>query len=402
MATEKTDFRSELVKTDKTNKTNFVSNNDFLRAIFGNSMNGERPVVVSFKGNPGNAPAYEWSGSPWQGCNLPGDANNYFSLATFKPDEAGKYRRIKSRYCALYAVMLDDVGNKVLIERLTLSPSWLLETSPGNCQAGYLLRIPLADGPLADRLMNSIVATGLCDPGATGPRTRLARLPVAVNGKYSPAFNCRMLEWAPELRYSVEELINGLQLNMMNQHRQTKKNSNSKKELSVSVWLPQPEENAVLVSLRDRGLYKNPLGNGKHEITCPWVQEHTGEIDGGTVYYEPDDLWPIGGFKCQHGHCSQRHINDLLRLLDIEPIRRFSSCVDALPCRVGGRIDAAMIIPALCFKKVHRVGIESKRDLLLPAGPEGSSREEIVIELGSIRKVNVHVFNGFNLCPVCS
>jgi hypothetical protein len=62
--------------------------------------------------------------------------------------------------------------------------------------------------------MNAIVAAGLCDPGANGPRARLARLPEAVNGKHSPPFACRMLAWSPDLRYSVEELVDGLQLEM--------------------------------------------------------------------------------------------------------------------------------------------------------------------------------------------
>ena len=92
------------------------------------------------------------------------------------------YRRQRTRFAALHTVMLDDVGTKVSRERLTLPPSWLLETSAGNHQAGYLLRQPLADGDAADRLMDAIVAAGLCDPGANGPRTRLARLPAAVNG----------------------------------------------------------------------------------------------------------------------------------------------------------------------------------------------------------------------------
>ena len=154
-------------------------------------------MVVSFTGNPATVPRKVWFGRPWQGSSdmttdLPADANNYFSLAVFRPDEAGKYRRQKARFHALHAVMLDDVGSKVSMERLTLPPSWLLETSPGNCQAGYLLREPLTDGLVADRLMNAIVAAGLCDPGANGPRARLARLPVAVNGKHSPPFSCRM------------------------------------------------------------------------------------------------------------------------------------------------------------------------------------------------------------------
>lgn len=125
---------------------------------------------------------------------FPENTNNYFSLAVFLPDDAGQYRRQKMRFHALHAIMLDDVGTKVAMEKLTVAPSWLLETSPGNHQAGYLLNDPLTDGNMADRLMHAIVAAGLCDPGANGPRTRLGRLPIAVNGKHEPPFRCRMLE----------------------------------------------------------------------------------------------------------------------------------------------------------------------------------------------------------------
>lgn len=66
-----------------------------------------------------------------------------------------------------------------------------------------------------------------------------------------------------------------------------------------------------------------------------------------------------------------------------------------------GRVDAALITPALCFEEVHYVGIEPKRDLFLLARPEGRSRKESVIELGRIGKVDVPVLHGFNLCPIC-
>jgi len=62
------------------------------------------------------------------------------------------------------------------------------------------------------------------------------------------------------------------------------------------VWLPRPDENPVLTALSVRGMYKAPLGVGKHGVSCPWVHEHTGELDNGTVYFEPDDNWAIGGF----------------------------------------------------------------------------------------------------------
>jgi hypothetical protein len=184
-----TDFASSGGETEKTGETDSVDNGAFLRAVFGENLADNRPVVVSFEGNPANAPGKVWFGRPWAGdvefpANLPASANNYFSLANFRPDESGQYRRQKAQFHALAAVMLDDIGTKVAMERLTLAPSWLLETLPDNYQAGYLLREPLADGPTADRLMNAIVAAGLCDPGANGPRTRLARLPVAGGGEW--------------------------------------------------------------------------------------------------------------------------------------------------------------------------------------------------------------------------
>ena len=325
MNVSETVFPPVPVETDITDETDFVGNSEFLLAVFGDELEIALPVLVSFTGNPMKVPSKFWSGRPWQGrfdmmTDLASDANNYFSLAVFKPDEAGKYRRQKARFYALHAVMLDDVGTKVSMERLTLQPSWLIETSPGNCQAGYLLREPLTDGLIADRLMNAIVTASLCDPGANGPRARLARLPVAVNGKHSPPFACRMLVWSPNLRYSVEELADGLELEMAQAGRHKRQRTRPTHERTADgepVWIPRPDENAVLVGLRNRGLYKTPLGGGKHDITCPWVHEHTGQTDGGTAYFEPDDLWPIGGFKCLHGHCADRHVRDLLRELNI-------------------------------------------------------------------------------------
>ncbi|MDH4301521.1 MAG: hypothetical protein OEV51_05540, partial [Nitrospira sp.] len=108
------------------------------------------------------------------------------------------------------------------------------------------------------------------------------------------------------------------------------------------VWFPRPEENAVLAALRNRGWYKVPLGEGKHDITCPWMEEHTDRLDSGTAYFEPDDHWPIGGFKCLHGHCTARHIRDLLRVLDIEVgVARMKPTIRIMAGELHRVVDAA-------------------------------------------------------------
>jgi hypothetical protein len=86
------------------------------------------------------------------------------------------------------------------------------------------------------------------------------------------------------------------------------------------VFQGKAHENPVITTLKVRGLYKQPLGSGKHDITCPWLHEHTDAIDQGTAYWEPDGSFIRGGFKCHHGHCSTRHITALLAELGITSI----------------------------------------------------------------------------------
>lgn len=315
-------------ETDETDITDFsgVSNRDFLSAVFGTLPGEGRPVVVSFAGNPGTVPKSDWFGKSWSETepDLPPDHNCYFSLAAFRPDEAGQYRRRKAQFSVLYAIMLDDVGTKVPLERLELEASWMIETSRGNFQAGYILAEPLTNAAEADRLMKAIIAANLCDPGASGPTARLARLPVGVNGKHDPAFQCRLVEWNPGLRYSVEDLVFGFDLDLRQpgrpkaERRETAQADGINPE-DAELFTPRPDENPVIAALKTRGFYKTPLGGGRHDTTCPWRSEHTGGVDSGTAYFEPSEDFPSGGLKCQHGHCDHRHIRDLLAYLEVPP-----------------------------------------------------------------------------------
>ena len=359
-----TDFALDDSKTDKSDKTIVVSNIEFLQAVFGTNPKDGCPILVSFKGNPATIHKSKWYGHPCSNtseASLPDDANNYFSLAQFRPNEAGEYRRKKAQFQSLFAVMLDDIGSKVPLDRLTLPPSWLLETSPGNHQAGYILSVPIEDGKTADRLMNAIINARLCDPGANGPTARLARLPVAVNGKHSPPFPCKLKTWEPERRYSMQELVSGLQLEIIEPARSKQKNDSAASTHdadSEQVWMPRPEENIVITGLRKRNLYKSPLGEGKHDMTCPWVDEHTNRIDNGTAYFEPDDTYLLGGFKCQHGHCAERRISDLLRILDVDfKAARMKPAIRVIKGEIGPIVDFAERELAIGQQYYQRGGI---------------------------------------------
>ena len=53
-------------KTDKSDRTDLViSNSNFIVGIFGETVGTERPIVVSFSGNPSKVGRNSWFGKPW-------------------------------------------------------------------------------------------------------------------------------------------------------------------------------------------------------------------------------------------------------------------------------------------------------------------------------------------------
>jgi hypothetical protein len=305
-------------RSDKTDPSD-VSNHEFLIGVFGPDPGTECPIVCYVPGNPATAARKHWKGKPWNAANpdsAQDDCNAYFSLAIFKADSNGNYSRQKKDFTGLICVMFDDVGTKVTdVDRLgKLPPSWRIETSEGNFQWGYILDVPIVEPVLADALYQSIISAGLSDPGAGGPQARLARLPVGINGKTDPAFGCRLVEWQSERRYTLQEIIVGLGLELdpaallqNGQPRGTRPDSHVD-----SVHTPKTAENPVVAAFKAAGLYKSPLGDGKHDVTCIWAQKHTDQIDNGSAYFEPDASFPIGGYHCFHGHCQERGIRDVL------------------------------------------------------------------------------------------
>ena len=309
-----------------------ITNADFIAAVFPFPPEGAFVAVSSKGGDPdiGGWPARRFDPTTGGGS---AETNNYVGCSTFYPGDDGSFRARKAQFSACHFLMLDDLGTKVPLDRLDgFELSWLIETSPGNHQGGIILAEPLTDGAVAVRLLNAVIDAGLCDAGATGPLSRWARLPVAINGKQKHVgedgapFQCRLLEWQPDNRYTPEEIVDRLQLELApaGRPKKTAKPAASSNGASHGiandaddVLTPKAAENPVVAALKARGLYKTPLGSGKHDMTCPWVHEHTDELDTGAAYFEPDELYPVGGFCCQHSHRDKYHIRALLEFLGV-------------------------------------------------------------------------------------
>lgn len=160
----------------------------FLSTVFKNLPQGARPWVAGFRCDPYH-PEARWGGCPVNG-RIPDiiepEANNYMAVSSFRAGDDGRIHRRKANFAGLHLVMIDDLGTKIGWGSIALSPSYTLETSPGNYQCGYLLVEPVADRALAEATIDAMVAQGLAtdgkDPGMKGV-TRYGRLPWGINNK---------------------------------------------------------------------------------------------------------------------------------------------------------------------------------------------------------------------------
>lgn len=311
-----------------------ISNADFIAAVFPHLPEAAFAAVCSKSGDP-NVGGWPCRRADQTAGDLTAERNNFIGCSSFYPGSDGSLKARKGQFAACHFLMLDDLGSKIPFERLTgFATSWLIETSPGNHQAGIILADPLMDGLAAVRLLNALIEAGLCDAGASGPLSRWARLPVAINGKPKHAradgtpFQCRLIEWRPCVRYTPDAIVNALQLDLAPAGRPRKTRNHRRVEEPDAasmdnladgndVLTPRADQNPVISALKAQGLYKTPLGYGKHDVTCPWAHEHTDGDDSGAAYFEPDESYPMGGFCCLHSHRATYRIRALVDFLGV-------------------------------------------------------------------------------------
>lgn len=98
----------------------------------------------------------------------------------------------------------------------------MVETSPNNYQAGYILKEPIYDRSLAEKLINGVVLKTGGDQGAKNV-VRWSRLPFGSNTKASVVrahgnpFRTRLVLWEPELRYTPEKIAEAYEIDLSEQ-----------------------------------------------------------------------------------------------------------------------------------------------------------------------------------------
>jgi hypothetical protein len=295
-----------------------VDNQEFLRVLFGEDAPWVH--VTSFQDDPADITDKRrficWAGDYASRINLIPDSNQYFTISTFFCDEKQKARRRKALFRQTHVIVADDVREKLPEENVLKlpPPTYKLETSPGSEQWGWVLDTPCTDRAMVENLLDGLVAQGLApegkDPGMKGV-TRYVRLPegvntkasrVAASGGYAP--RCRILEWHPERKTSIHDLAGPFFVDLRAERRETR--------IDGAADLPDHP----LLDLADIIHIKDIRSDGRFDITCPWVNEHTGAADDGAAIFTNKD--GSIGFKCHHGSCQERTGKHLLDRIEVD------------------------------------------------------------------------------------
>lgn len=185
-----------------------VRNGDFLRTIRGELGEGEHLWVAHFPQSPDIAgPA--WAGRSIQpGKPMPGipdTENTYFSVAVLR---GGK--RDARHFVRLMVLVADDAARAVCQR----DPSWVLRTSEGSRQVGFILR---ADDPAtrdADQVRRALAAVAALGDGKADKNgnslVRYVRLPVGTNTKREKPFRHVLTEWRPDAKFTLAEALAAL------------------------------------------------------------------------------------------------------------------------------------------------------------------------------------------------
>lgn len=229
------------------------------------------------------------------------DRNNFFCVSTLDWTPGGETpRRSPANFKGLYVLVVDDVGTKIPEVKPTTVlgvPTYIIETSPKNYQWGYVFEKPVTNRCVAQGLLDAMCRTF---SGDLAGLNRLVRLPVGINGKKAygdPSPRTELRSWSGMriTESAAATLLGATPVEV--------------KTEAVKAFLPASED-PVYEQLAVRGLITGDTKEpGVYLITCPWVVEHTGGRDDGTVYIAP------AGFKCHHGHCSERTFKDLRKYL---------------------------------------------------------------------------------------
>lgn len=185
-----------------------IKNSEFLSVLDGLKPLGTFLWVNKFAGDPNSVDHGDWKGMPYRTALSAlvdnwGNRNTYFSTAALKAASG----RTKDNFSRLLVIVADDIQ----AEHLNGHPSYLLETSPGNFQAGVFIDPDdedAANSKLVSRVIDALADAGHIGADKSGNNiVRYVRLPLGQNQKKreSGPFDHVLHSWDPNQILSLAD-----------------------------------------------------------------------------------------------------------------------------------------------------------------------------------------------------
>ena len=242
----------------------------------------------------------------------------YFNTSTFIRDiDSGYLNHQHKNFGAMHVVVCDDVGTKVDVDKFkNMKPTYIIETSEGNYQYGFVLIEPVFDLEQAGAIVQCASLAGVTDSGGV-MAGKLVRLPCGVNGKKGTPkehFPVR-LKRMDGPKWTAEDFVNALELTVEGkaftwEHVSAGEQPGKTKNRTKFMARPPTHLNTanvqdmVLDWLDDSDLVLGDHGGDWIDIECPWCEFHTDGND--TAGYSPlgrGDRPEMRAFNCFHEHC---------------------------------------------------------------------------------------------------
>ncbi len=205
-----------------------------------------------------------------------------------------------------FVLPCDDVGTKS--KTPPVDPSYILETSPGNYQYGYLIdpyKVSTGAGAARyDACLVGLAQAGYNDPGCRSA-SRMIKLPGAV---HSSGFITRVVDWQPALSWDLDKLMAEMGVEPCQFTRAQRKKRLKPGMVAEFDQIDDPVldwlvENDFVFSHNDEWVH----------IRCPWEHEHSSDTGPSSTSFSPLEYGTATrGFKCLHGHCAHRRAGHLL------------------------------------------------------------------------------------------
>jgi hypothetical protein len=234
--------------------------------------------------------------------------NNYYCIGILKP---GARSRTNANWMYAPVIVLDDVIEKTdprIIEECLGEPSYVVQSSPGSQQWGYILEDPITDAGVMARIQKALTIAfyGGIDPGQEA-LVRYMRLPCGINNKAkygSPPPRVELKLWQPDVKFHALDFLEALDGIIIEDDKSAwdlaeGARSNQFESVTVEDLGKVIEGDEVLTAAAELGWVGPPQNSNYVQVLCPLAHTHSKD-DESTGWNPVAYSQGQEAFKCHH------------------------------------------------------------------------------------------------------